>query len=74
MRKTMIRRGTGVLLALLLIVSLLPAGVLAESRNEFGIERYVALGDSYLRQQFLPQGKDHVERRKYHYEHSNDRS
>ena len=47
MRKTMIRRGTGVLLALLLIVSLLPAGVLAESRNEFGIERYVALGDSF---------------------------
>ena len=34
MKKTMIRRGTGILLVLLLIVSLLPAGALAGSRNE----------------------------------------
>ena len=36
--------------------------------------RAAAFHLEYLRQQFLPQREDHIERRKYHYEHSNDRS
>lgn len=47
MRTIMRKRGMGALLSFLLIISLIPASALAENHNEFGIEHYVALGDSF---------------------------